>query len=119
MAEIAAAYHIVETARDHLVQELAALTVGSYGLPPDVEADLRRTVVDRADLLLELADSAVAARVELEAVNDRLDRHVRTHLPCVRGLRFGCTGWKALVTSRNKLERRCAHAYRALLEGRR
>lgn len=79
-------FRAIATTRDHYVRELVSLVVGNAGLSHRAEMDLRRALTARIDPLLDLADCAVAARVELEAVEKRLQRHIETHDLCRLGI---------------------------------
>lgn len=112
-------YRTIETTREHYVRELVGLVVGQAGLSHRAEMDLRRALTARMRPLLDLADSAVAALVELEAVDRRLDRHVQTHDLCRIGIVQGCWAWRNLQISRERLQRRADREMRALWGGRR
>lgn len=112
-------YRAVETTRAHLLRELVAAVVGQSGLSHHAEMDLRRALIARIRPLLDLADSAVAALVELEAVDRRLDRHVQTHDLCLIGAVQGCWAWRDLQRTRERLQRRADREMRALWGGRR
>lgn len=102
--------------RDAALTDAISLTVSEMGLPANAEdqmwADVRRVI----DSVLDMADAAVAARVEFEAVDRRLDRHVKKlhHLcPCNRT----CPDYHALDQRRGLLQRRADRAMRSLLGG--
>ena len=114
-----ARYRSVATDRDYYLRELVDAVVGQSGLSPQAEGEMRRALRASIDPLLALADSAVAARVELEAVDRRLDRHVRTHDLCRIGVVQGCWAWHELRRSREQLQRRADREMRALWGGRR
>lgn len=118
-ATVAARYRVVPTDRDYYLRELVAAVVGQAGLSPQAEQDLRRALHARIRPLLDLADSAVAALVELEAVDRRLDRHVQTHDLCLIGAVQGCWAWRDLQRTRERLQRRADREMRALWGGRR
>lgn len=80
------AYRAVETDRAYYLRELVSAVVGQAGLSPAAESEMRRALTARIDPLLDLADCAVAARVELEAVEKRLQRHIETHDLCRLGI---------------------------------
>ena len=112
-------YRTIETTREHYVRELVGLVVGQAGLSHRAEMDLRRALTARMRPLLDLADSAVAALVELEAVDRRLDRHVQTHRLCALNPEGGCRAWNDLRRTREQLQRRADREMRALWGGRR
>lgn len=109
----------IRTTRDHLVRDLVSLIVSEAGLSPQAEQEMRRALTARLDPVLALADSAVAARVELEAVDRRLDRHVQTHDLCRIGVVQGCWALADLQRTRERLQRRADREMHALLGGRR
>jgi hypothetical protein len=111
------AYRVVPTDRAHFLRELVSAVVGNAGLSHQAEQEMRRALTARLDPILELADSAVAARVELEAVDRRLDRHVQTHDLCQIGVVQGCWVLADLQRTRERLHRRSDRALHALLGG--
>lgn len=111
-------FRSIATTRDHYVRELVSLVVGNAGLSHEAEQEMRRALTARLDPVLALADSAVAARVELEAVDRRLDRHVQTHDLCRIGVVQGCWVLTDLQRTRERLQRRADREMRALLGGR-
>lgn len=128
------AYRAVPTDRAHYLRELVSAVVGSAGLSYEAEQDLRRALTARIDPILSLADSAVAARVELEAVERRLARHVQTHDLCRLGIDQmswndsgrpvvvrvqPCWVQRDLQRDIERLQRRADREMRALLGGRR
>ena len=113
------AYRAVPTDRAYYLRELVAAVVGNAGLSHEAEQEMRRALTARLDPILSLADSAVAARVELEAVERRLDRHVQTHDLCVIGVVQGCWALTDLQRTRERLQRRADREMRALMGGRR
>lgn len=127
-------YRAVPTDRAYYLRELVSAVVGNSGLSPAGERDLRRALTARIDPLLELADSAVAARAELEAVERRLQRHVETHDLCRLGIdqmvwqESGrpvvvrvqpCWVQRDLTRDIERLQRAADRALRALMGGRR
>lgn len=112
-------FRAIATTRDHYVRELVSLVVGNAGLSHRAEMDLRRALTARLHPILDLADSAVAALVELEAVDRRLDRHVQTHDLCRIGAVQACWVLADLQRTRERLQRRADREMRALLWGRR
>jgi chemotaxis protein histidine kinase CheA len=130
----AVAYRAVPTDRAHFLRELVSAVVGNAGLSHQAEQEMRRALTARLDPILELADSAVAARVELEAVERRLQRHIETHDLCRLGIdqmRWVDSGRPVVVRvqpcwvqrdikrSLEQLQRRADREMRALLGGRR
>lgn len=113
------AYRAVPTDRAHFLRELVSAVVGNAGLSHEAEQEMRRALTARLDPVLALADSAVAARVELEAVDRRLDRHVQTHDLCRIGVVQGCWVLTDLQRTRERLQRRADREMRALIGGRR
>lgn len=113
-----ATYRVVPTERDYYLRELISAVVGQAGLSPPAENEMRRALRARLDPLLDLADSAVAARVELEAVDRRLDRHVQTHDLCRIGVVQGCWAWRNLQITRERLQRRADREMRRLIGSR-
>lgn len=113
-----ATYRAVPTDRDYYLRELIAAVVGQAGLSPQAESEMRRALRARLDPLLDLADSAVAARVELEAVDRRLDRHVQTHDLCRIGVVQGCWAWRNLQITPERLQRRADREMRRLMGSR-
>ena len=127
-------FRAIATTRDHYLRELVSLVVGNAGLSHEAEQEMRRALTARLDPILELADSAVAARVELEAVERRLQRHIETHDLCRLGIdqmRWVDSGRPVVVRvqpcwvqrdikrSLEQLQRRADREMRALLGGRR
>lgn len=115
----AVAYRAIPSDRAHFLRELVSAVVGNAGLSHEAEQEMRRALTARLDPVLALADSAVAARVELEAVDRRLDRHVQTHDLCRIGVVQGCWVLTDLQRTRERLQRRADREMRALLWGRR
>jgi chemotaxis protein histidine kinase CheA len=128
------AYRVVPTDRAHYLRELVSAVVGNAGLSHQAEQEMRRALTAHLDPILELADSAIAARVELEAVERRLQRHVETHDLCRLGIdqmRWEDSGRPVVVRvqpcwvqrdikrSLEQLQRRADREMRALLGGRR
>jgi hypothetical protein len=113
------AYRAVPTDRAHYLRELVSAVVGNAGLSHEAEQEMRRALTARLDPILSLADSAVAARVELEAVDRRLDRHVQTHDLCRIGAVQVCWVLADLQRTRERLQRRADREMRALWGGRR
>jgi hypothetical protein len=106
--------------RDAALREVLTCTAGLVGLSHRGEADIRRAAMRAIEPILELADHATVARLELEAIEGRMDRHVRGpdgHEGC--SLDKPCLRFKVLQIRREKCWRAWAGAYRALLEGKR
>ena len=103
-------------ARDDAMHEMLFITAGQSGLSHDGEMAIRTAVGRKIEPLLQLADSAVAALSELEAVTAGLARHeqgcriCRPEQPCSRQ--------RCNLARRERLLRAYDAAYRAL-EGRR
>lgn len=106
-----------ERDRSHYLREVISHTTGMAGLSATGEGDIRRALMRHFEPLLALSDNAVAALAEFEAIDRRLDVHVRTHLPCRRGRQ--CTVLADLKRDRDRQLRAYNRAFRALLEGRR
>lgn len=102
--------------RDSALADVIRLTVSEMGLPADVEPDYWQAVRVRLETLLELADAAVAARLEYEALDRRIDRHVQGHYlcPCNRT----CEVYSRLNARLRHLQRRADRAVQILLGGR-
>lgn len=102
--------------RDAAVREVLTTTAGLVGLSARHEQDIRTAVMRHVEPILHLADDAVAALQELEAIDRRLDNHVQmcgcwqTDRPCLQR--------RVLQIRRRKLQGRSDAAYRALLRGR-
>lgn len=101
--------------RQHALSE--ALNLTTSGLSARTENDIRSAVMRRLDPLLELADDATVAGLELEALDRRLDAHARTHLGCT--YQEPCWRYRTLQVRRQRLQNAYDRAYRALLVGRR
>lgn len=101
--------------RDQAVHELRAWTVGASGLDHRAESDIWRTFMRSLQPLLQLADDAVAARVELDAIDRRLDLHVQTHPTCRAGLT--CRSYHVLQARRQRLQAAWDRAYIRLAKG--
>src|SRR5205085_2761141 len=103
--------------RDAALREVLTCTAGLVGLSHRGEADIRSATMRAIEPILELADHATVARLELEAIEGRMDRHVRGHEGCT--LDRPCIRFEVLQIRRDKFWRAWALAFRALLEGRR
>ena len=102
--------------RDHAIHDALTYTIGCCGLAASGEADLRTAAMRHIEPILALTDDATAARVELEAIDRRLDAHARTHLGCT--YEVPCWRYRTLQVRRNRLQASYDRAYRALLAGR-
>lgn len=111
------AVEAIQLDRASALHEALTYTAGQHGLPHQAERDIRAAVMRHIDPILHLADAAVAARCEYEAVDRRLDRHVRTHPGCIE--RAVCTTRRDLMKDRDRLLRIADAAYVALLGRRR
>lgn len=100
-------------ARDDAMHEMLDMTAGQSGLSDEAEMDIRRLIGRQIEPLLQLADSAVAARLELEAIEARLTRHTRGCRICRP--EQPCQGSRFLAGGRNRLQARWDRAYRALV----
>jgi hypothetical protein len=104
--------------RDAALRDVLTCTAGLVGLSHRGEADIRVAVMRHVDVLLDLADHATVARLELEAIESRMDVHVRqAHVGCSADSE--CRRWRVLQRRRNTLWNAWAAAYRALVGGRR
>lgn len=104
--------------RDAALHEVLAFTAGSSGLSHRGEQDIRSAVMRLIEPILQLADHATSARLELEAIERRMDIHVRVDHPTCTCSR-ACWSWRVLQLRRDKLWLAWATAYRALVRGRR
>ena len=102
--------------RGHAIRELVSQTVGHAGLPHRAEQDLREVLVAQIEPILAAADSAVAARAELEAIDRRLDNHVRHVHPRCAATR-PCWIYRVLQIRRARLQRQADRQFRRLLGG--
>jgi hypothetical protein len=102
--------------RDAALSDAVRLTVSEMGLPADAEPDYWQAIRRRCELVLEMADAAVAARVALEANEARLERHViwHRHCPCNKT----CAEYTRLDRERVALQREADQRFRILLGGR-
>lgn len=106
--------------RDAALREVLTCTAGLVGLSHRGEADIRSAVMRHIEPILELADHATVARLGLEVIEGRMDRHVRGpdgHIGC--SAEEPCIRFRVLQIRREKCWRAWAQAYRALLEGKR
>ena len=103
--------------RDAALREVMTCTAGLVGLSHAGERDIRSASMRLIEPILELADSATAARLEVEAIERRMDLHVRGHEGC--SVRRPCPRFRVLQIRRERLWDTWAVAYRALLRGRR
>lgn len=101
---------------DTSVRELVASVVGWAGLSPEREADLRHTAHAVLLDVVHANDALVAATVELEAIDRRLDEHVRGCLRrCRWWMRRRCPAYEALQRRRDRQQQRVDRAYRSLV----
>lgn len=109
-----AAYPALDADRQHAISEALSLTTS--GLSARCEQDIRMAVMRHLDLILELADDATVALLELAALDRRITNHVQ-----VCGCVFGspCLRYRLHQTRRERLQERADRAYRALVRGRR
>lgn len=101
--------------RQHAVSELLADVAGQAGLSPCLEQDVRSATMRLLDPILTAADGLVAAGVELEAMDGRIDRHIRTHLGC--SLDVPCARVEGLKRDRARLQRVWDRRFRKLAGG--
>lgn len=101
--------------RDHALGDVLSITTS--GLPPRGEQAIRVATMRHFEPILDLADSATVALLELEAIDRRLDAHARTHLGCT--FQQPCWRYRTLKVRRGRLQAAHDRAYRALLCGRR
>jgi hypothetical protein len=99
--------------RDHAQRELMSLTVSLGRLSPKREQDVRHATLSVLLPVLRAADYLVAVGAELEALDGRINRHVRTHLICRRGR--DCVVYQQLQRDWARVQRRYDAAYRALV----
>lgn len=104
--------------RDDALAEVMTYTCGRYDLPADAERDIRGAAMRLIEPILQLADHATVARVELEAIDRRLDNHVQhDHPECTAQRR--CWRYTMLQIRRRKLQAAYDAAFRDLLRGHR
>lgn len=101
--------------RQHALSDMLGLTTA--GLPARAEQDIRTAVMRHLDPLLDLADDATVALLELAAIDRRLTNHVEAHAGCTYAV--PCWRYRILQARRGRLQKRADAAYRALLAGRR
>lgn len=104
----------IRTQRGHLLAAIADDVVGAAGLSKLDDDGIRWALGKRIGELLDQADAATSVCVELEATERRLDRHVRTHRPCLAGQ---CPVWDRLRRTREQLARQRRNALRRLAGG--
>lgn len=108
----------IQMDRDSALHEALTYTAGQQGLTHQAERDIRAATMRHVDLILDLADAAVAARLELEAIDRRLDTHVRElHVGCTA--ERPCPRYRVMQIRHRRLQARYDAAYRALARGRR
>ena len=103
--------------RDAALREVLTCTAGLVGLSHAGESSIREAVMRLVEPILELADDATAARLEYEAIDGQMDRHVRGHQGCTRDQ--PCLRFRVLQIRRERLWKTWSAAYRALVRGRR
>lgn len=99
--------------RDDAMHDMLFLTAGQSGLSHDGEMAIRMAVGRQLEPLLHLADSAVAAKLELEAIEGRLNRHREGCRICRP--EQACLRYRLSDIQRNKLQGLWDRAYRALV----
>ncbi len=102
--------------RDDALAEALATTVYERGLSAATEAEYWQAARRELDRVMERTDAAVAARVALEAHDQRIDRHMQQHRTCV--LRQECSVYRSLVRQYCRLQRESDQRIRELLGGR-
>ena len=102
--------------RGHALHQLVSLTEGIDSLSHRAEHDIRAVTAQHLDEVLGLADSATVARLELEAIDRRLDNHVQAHEGC--SLDGPCWKFGTIQARRLRLQEAYDAAYRALVRGR-
>lgn len=104
---------------DAAIDSLLRCAIGDRGLPSQGEQMIRDAARAHIDQVILLADYATTARIELEAIEGRMDRHVGAggHEGCT--VELPCLAFRVLQIRREKCWRAWAVAYRALLEGKR
>lgn len=100
-------------ARLEAVADVIAGTVHAVGLDQHAERYLFAALGDRIEQLLDAADATVAATVEVQALERRLDQHVQTHVTCARAAR--CTGQRTIKQALAEATARRDTRFRALL----
>lgn len=108
----------IQMDRSSALNEALTYTAGQQGLTHQAERDIRAATMRHVDLILDLADAAVAARLELEAIDRRLDTHVRElHVGCTANRE--CFRFYVLQVRYRRLQRAYDAAFVALKRGRR
>lgn len=102
--------------RDYLFKWLSD-TTNNVALYPDSEREIRRATMAHLEEITRLADSAVAAQAELDALTGRMNRHSRDHDLC----RFGgeCNSIDDMKRHRDRLMCAASRAMNDLRRGRR
>lgn len=103
--------------RSDALYEVLTYTAGQHGLSHAGERDIREAVMRLVEPILQLADYATVARLELEAIEGRMNRHVRGCEACCSEQK--CLSIRVMRIRREKYWRAWAKAYRALVGGRR
>lgn len=101
--------------RDDAMHDMLSMTAGQSGLSHQAEMDIRRAVGRQIEPLLQLADSAVAAKLELEAIEARLNRHREGCRICRP--EKACGRYRLNDVRRNRLQAAYDRAYIALAKG--
>jgi hypothetical protein len=105
-----------ELDRQHALGD--ALSSTTDGLSHYGERAIRSAVMRHLDPILDLADSATAARLEYEAIDRQLDVHVRElHPGCT--IERPCPRFRLLRARRSRLLKAWDKAYGDLVRGRR
>lgn len=103
--------------RDDAICDAIRTVVADLALSPEAESDIWVAARQHIEPILHLADHATVARVELEALDRRLQAHPRSCAGCLGGRE--CDLFRVLKLRRRRFKDRADRAYRALLEGRR
>lgn len=101
--------------RDDALHEMLWMTAGRSGLSNEAEMDIRRAVGRQIEPLLQLADSAVSLKVELDAVDAGLTRHRQGCRLCCP--ERACLRYRLNDIRRTRLQRRYDAAFVKLLRG--
>lgn len=105
----------IELDRQHALGDALSLTTA--GLSGRSEQAIRTALMRHLDPLLDLADDATVALLELEAIDRRLTNHVQGHRGCTYDV--PCWRYRMLQIRRGRLQKHADAAYRALVGGRR
>lgn len=101
--------------RHHAIGEVMTMTTA--GLSARSEQDVTSGALRLIEPILELADSATVALLELEAIDRRLNYHVLDHDGCT--YEAPCPAYRVLQIRRARLQRQADRAMRALWRGHR